>query len=137
MIQLLDELAYQIILQDAKVLEGLNTAAGYRNYTNCYLLANRIPVPCPNWLEWKAFMKNGDRAVRVDQVTDDIRVSTMFLGLDDDRSGMREPEPLLFETVVRGGEWNQYKERYSSWTEAEEGHQRWVEMVKPAMKPDE
>ena len=37
--------------------------------------------------------------------------------------------PVLFETMVFGGEYDDYQERYHTYDEAEEGHKRIVEMV--------
>ncbi len=34
--------------------------------------------------------------------------------------------PVLFETMIFGGPEHGYQERYTSWTEAEEGHKRAV-----------
>lgn len=57
-----------------------------------------------------------------------IRVSTVFLGLDH---SFMSKTPLLFETMIFGGdESEEYQERYSTWKQAEEGHQKAVDMVK-------
>jgi hypothetical protein len=37
--------------------------------------------------------------------------------------------PVLFETMVFGGEYDEYQERYHTYDEAEEGHKRICEMV--------
>lgn len=58
---------------------------------------------------------------------DDVSVSTIFLGLDCQLEG---GPPLLFETLVRGGEHDQYMERYATWAEAFDGHIRIVRMVR-------
>ena len=46
-------------------------------------------------------------------------VSTVFLGLDHAFDG---GTPLLFETMIFGGEHDEYQERYATWDEAEAGH---------------
>ena len=56
---------------------------------------------------------------------EDIRVSTVFLGLDH---GFGAEEPVLFETMIFGGEYDEYCERYCTWDEAVEGHAKAVEM---------
>jgi len=58
-----------------------------------------------------------------------IWVSTVFLGLDHNFSGYGPP--ILFETMIFGGPYNTYQERYRTWDEAERGHAR---AVKKAMK---
>lgn len=56
-------------------------------------------------------------------------ISTVFIGVDH---SWGEGEPLIFETMVFGeGSCDEkYMERYSNWSDAEEGHKRIVEMVK-------
>jgi hypothetical protein len=51
-------------------------------------------------------------------------VSTVFLGyeIDRDESG----KPLVYETLVRGGEWDGEGDRYASLTDAIRGHARTV-----------
>jgi hypothetical protein len=50
-------------------------------------------------------------------------VSTVFLGLDHQWG---DGPPLVFETMIFGGEHDQYQERYSTWDEAEAGHKQGV-----------
>lgn len=59
-------------------------------------------------------------------VVGNAEVSTVFLGIDH---GFGRGEPILFETMIFGGEHNGYQERYCTWKEAEEGHKRAVELV--------
>lgn len=68
---------------------------------------------------------SGDRKVGLD-IIDGVRVSTVFLALDH---GYGDEPPLLFETMIFGGEHDDYQERYSTWEEAEAGHKRAVKMV--------
>jgi hypothetical protein len=56
-----------------------------------------------------------------------ILVSTVFLGINHQWG---DGPPLLFETMVFGGEFDQEQERYSTYEEAEAGHARWVAAVK-------
>ena len=51
---------------------------------------------------------------------DGVRVSTVFLGMNHEwNKGM---PPLLFETMIFGGEHDEYQERCSTWKQAEEMH---------------
>lgn len=77
----------------------------------------------------KAFGKL-NRVVKQENVGDS-RVSTVFLGLDYNFS---DGEPLLFETMIFGGEHDQYQERCSTWEQAEKMHQKTVELVKSSQK---
>lgn len=53
-------------------------------------------------------------------------ISTIFLGMDHGFFG----EPLLFETMIFGGKHDNYRERYSTYAQAEAGHQIAVDLVK-------
>jgi hypothetical protein len=79
-------------------------------------------VDCGEWLE-----ENPERkAVKQENVNDDIHVSTVFLGLDHAwNSGI----PVLWETMIFGGEHDQYQERYTSYEDALEGHQLALNLV--------
>jgi hypothetical protein len=79
----------------------------------------------PELIRWAKWFETADRIVQQTQIDTDEMVSTVFLGLDHAISG----RPLLFETMVFGGEFDQVQERYTTWEEAEKGHQRVVEMV--------
>ena len=50
----------------------------------------------------------------------DVRVSTVFLGLDH---GFEGGPPVLWETMIFGGEHHDYQDRYTSWEDAEVGHE--------------
>lgn len=58
---------------------------------------------------------------------DGVRISTVFLSFDH---GFGAGPPLLFETMIFGGEHDDYQERYSTRAEALAGHLRAVEMVR-------
>ncbi len=60
-----------------------------------------------------------------------VYISTVFLAIDH---SFGDGPPLLFETMVFGGELDQSQERYSTWDEAEAGHKAWVERVKQAKR---
>ncbi len=57
-------------------------------------------------------------------------ISTVFLSMDHGLAGLIGDEtPVLFETMVFGGEHDGYQERYHTYDEAEEGHKRICDMV--------
>jgi hypothetical protein len=89
---------------------------------------NNNPVQCDlfTYCEWssKSFRK---RIVQQDSLPGGIRVSTVFLCLNH-AFGDNEP-PILFETMIFGGENDGYQERYCTWDEAKEGHQKAIELV--------
>lgn len=59
-----------------------------------------------------------------------ILVSTVFLGLD---MSFGDGDPLLFETMVFNGPLDNEMDRYSSWVEAEAGHESFCTRVKRAL----
>ncbi len=69
---------------------------------------NVIPATLHQWAKW---YDKGKRRVATTDL-EDGRVSTVFLGLNH-RFG-DEGEPLVFETMVFGGKFDQRMERYSS-----------------------
>jgi len=75
----------------------------------------------------KCFAKHVDRVVAKTQIGE-VGISTVFLGIDHRYDG--GGPPLLFETMIFGGEHDKYQERYSSWDEAEAGHKKVVELVR-------
>ena len=60
-----------------------------------------------------------------------IMVSTVFLGIN--LRFLDDGDPLLFETLVFNGPCNDEGDRYSTWVEAEEGHEQFCTKVKLAL----
>jgi hypothetical protein len=92
--------------------------------TGLYILDGKTPIPCFDITKWGSQSKE-DKTVGRDQFGD-VSVSTVFLGMDHSFSG---GTPVLFETMIFGGEYDQYQERYCTWDEAESGHQIACELV--------
>lgn len=96
-----------------------------------YILKDGVPVICEDLYEWGRYFENADRIVAKTNVTEEARVSTVFLGLDHSFS---DGPPLVFETMVFGGSFNDEMDRYSTWEEAEAGHARMVERVRAILE---
>ena len=94
------------------------------NTNGLYILDGKTPVPCFDITKWGSQSK-GDKIVGKDQFNG-VSVSTVFLGMDHSFNG---GTPVLFETMIFGGEYDQYQERYCTWDEAEKGHQIACELV--------
>ena len=92
-----------------------------------YILVDKVPKPAANMEDWAIWFGTTDRHV-AETIIGDVRVSTVFLGLDHG-FGRNEP-PILFETMIFGGEHDQYCERCSTWEEAEAMHAKAVALVK-------
>ena len=93
--------------------------------SDMYILDGHEPVPEPDVIAWARWFESADRQVR-DTARDDVRVSTVFLGLDHGFPGRR---PQLFETMLFVNGALEGRERYCTWDEAEAGHERWVTRV--------
>jgi len=87
--------------------------------TDKFILDGQTPVECPDLIEWGQWMQTADRHVAKTKINDDVKVSTVFLGLDH---SFGHGPPLLFETMIFGGEHDQYQERFETWEQAEAGH---------------
>jgi hypothetical protein len=100
--------------------------------SNWYILDNNNrPVNKPVLEAAKWIEDNQIRSrVRYNELTDlngnEVRVSTVFLGLDH---AWKSPIPVLWETMIFGGEHDQYQERYTSYEDAVEGHQNAVNLI--------
>lgn len=92
-----------------------------------FILDGKRAVPCNDLDLWASALeksyKDGSRRVGDDTVGD-VRVSTVFLGIDHNH--WREGEPLLFETMVFGGALDGAQERCSTWEQAEAQHAGFV-----------
>ena len=94
-----------------------------------YILEDKTPVPCHNLIEWaKWFVMNRDKkVVKQENLPGDVYVSTVFLGVDHAMIGSEEP--LLFETMVFGGELDGECARCSTWEQAEVQHALTVQRI--------
>lgn len=88
-------------------------------------LDGHTSVYCEDLIEWARWFEKADRKVARDQFGD-IGVSTVFLSLDH---AYGSGPPILFETMIFGGEHDGYCERYSTWDEAVKGHEVAVKLV--------
>jgi hypothetical protein len=91
-----------------------------------YILEGKTPVVEPDLLKWAEWFEKNDRYVEHTVLPGGVEVSTIFLGLDYSFGG---GEPLLFETMIFGGDHNRYQRRYATWKQAEAGHQEAIELV--------
>ena len=87
--------------------------------SDTYILAEdgKTPIICNDAVIWATWLKNADRHVAKTK-KGDVKVSTVFLGLDH---GIGDP-PILFETMIFGGDHDNDQWRYSTWEEAVQGH---------------
>jgi hypothetical protein len=111
-----------------KLFAGVGNMKNKNKSKLTYILdANKAAIPCTDLFDWGRWMKDTEKRRVGDITIDDAQISTVFMGLDHNFSG---GEPLLFETMIFGGEHDQYQERCSTWEQAVEMHDRVVRMVK-------
>ena len=80
-----------------------------------YKLVDKVAVPCD--IDECSNFK--DRIIAKDSF-DGVKVSTVFLSMDH---SLGKGSPILFETMIFGGQYDDYQWRYSTYEEAEAGHQ--------------
>lgn len=81
----------------------------------------------PDLLKWAKQFEKADRHVGNDTIGD-IVISTVFLGIDHNHGN--DGKPILFETMIFGGEHDEYQERYTDVKSAKIGHRKALELVK-------
>lgn len=111
-----------------------------------YILNGHTPVHVTDvmvWGRWMAQHKyspqaDGDTEMDLCRVAEEYVgtawISTVFLWLDHSFTG---GPPILFETMVFGGELDQEQERYCTWEQAEAGHRFMVNRVRIAQQVSE
>ncbi len=112
-----------------KSCEKYNSEAPERMPRHYILDANNKPIYCKALLLWAEFMKKADVRTVAKTRIKEVEISTVFLGLDHNYLSPDGP-PILYETMVFGGEHDQDMERYATREEAEAGHKRMVEKLK-------
>jgi hypothetical protein len=85
----------------------------------------------PDVVAWSQWIRTADRVIVQTAVPNEttggqVKVLTVFIGLDHQFS---EGPPILFETVVDGGERGKIIGRYSTIEEARRGHAEIVESI--------
>lgn len=90
-----------------------------------YILVDREPVEEPDLMRWASSGTVGT-VVAGAILGDDVIVSTVFTG----------HERRLFETLVMGGLHDGDERHYSTWADAEDGHQAIVAQVRADAAPE-
>lgn len=99
-----------------------------------YILVDKTPVEEPDWAKWEQWYAQADRLVQVTDIpiTDEnrflfkiadpdcvIKVTTIFLGIDH---ALLDDSPILFETKITGGQYDQRQQWNRTWKDAEIEH---------------
>ena len=101
--------------------------AGGAMNVGLYKLNGHEVLPCVDVIEWGIWFEHADRVVAHTKSYMG-NVSTVFLGIDHRFTG--DGPPILFETMVFGGECDGETWRYSTWDEAVAGHAQALAAVK-------
>lgn len=85
-----------------------------------YIEINGQPIPEPNILVWARWFETANRIVAQTQVGE-ATVSTVFLGFD--YNFWTQGQPLLYETLIFGGDMDGREKRYATRAQALAGHE--------------
>lgn len=94
----------------------------FENQFLSYKLVGKNPVRC----SIDEIDESVDRKLLLDKVGE-VCISTVFLSFD--HSFEKSSDPVLFETMIFGGEYDGYQIRYTSYDDAIEGHKQTYYMV--------
>ena len=91
-----------------------------------YILKGHEVIPEPDIMKWSTWFGTTNHRVKRSDLEGDVMISTVFIGLNHNWGD----GPLhLFETMVfREGQDGEMK-RYSTWEEAEAGHDAMVSQI--------
>ena len=82
--------------------------------------------------DWLAWVSAGPSRRVAEDTIGDAWVSTVFLSVDHGFGG----RPILFETMIFGGQYENGCWRYGSWDAAEAGHRRVAEAMRGGRDPE-
>lgn len=85
-----------------------------------YILVNGKPVKEPCLLKWGEWFEHNPNRVIAQSLICDVWVSTVFLSIDHNFT--RHGEPVLFETMIFHGKYDQYQRRYHNIQQSKTGH---------------
>ena len=87
-----------------------------------YILVDGKPVKESDLIEWSIWHEAERYKYQKRTVIAGTVVSTVFLGIDHSFV-VRSEVPILWETMVFGGRYHEYQERYCTQEEAYAGHE--------------
>jgi len=90
---------------------------------------NDNPVECEDIVKWREWFEKTDKTIEQTRIKGETFVSTVFMGIDH-AFGLAQHAPILFETMIFGGEHDEYQRRYCTMEEAEAGHAKAVTLAK-------
>jgi len=89
--------------------------------TDKYILVGHEPVAEPDLIVWTKWCKKSNRVIKNEKFEGrGMAVKTVFLVLD--HSFEDGTTPIVFETMVFGGEFDGWQRRYCTWQQSVVGH---------------
>lgn len=120
-----------------KIYLTKNDVDDFLKEKNHFILDENNKVIPANLLEWAEFLEDAkDKRIVNKTKINDYEVSTVFIGFD---YNSLSDKPHIFETMVfnkKDKPYTNYCDRYSTWKEAEEGHQKAIQWVKDGCKQE-
>jgi hypothetical protein len=103
-----------------------------------YILKDKKPILVDDFMEYALWMNDPKNVIIEKTNIGDIQVSTVFLGIDIG-GFWHKGSPLVFETMIFGGEMDTTKWNYETWEEAVEGHKKACDIALElfSIKPDD
>lgn len=101
-----------------------------------YILDEENHPVATDMLTWGRFFEDfNNRVVGYTEITSELYVSTVFLGIDHRHSFMGDGPPILFETMIFGADDDEtYCRRYATWDDAKTGHDVIVRKLRTAQR---
>lgn len=95
-----------------------------------WILDGHTPVKTDSINKWGEFFEDRkNRTVATTEIKDlETLVSTVFLGINHNFQDPSDKDPILFETMIFGGDGEDNCFRYRTWDEAFNGH--WEQVAK-------
>lgn len=90
-----------------------------------YILDGKVPKPVDDIKKWANWFETANRIVKSTMING-VHISTVFLGCDH---SFKNDGSQLFETMIFGGNNDGYQIRCATWREAENQHQKAINIV--------
>jgi len=88
-----------------------------------YILEGKNPVQVHDIEHWEKWMEDKSNWIlKKNKVTDIVKVSTVFLGIDESLKGAGLP--VCFSTAIIGGAEDGLETKHNTWEEAESEHKK-------------
>jgi len=98
---------------------------------------NRTAKKAESIEEWADWFEHADNRLLTQTQVRQARISTVFLGIDHSFDTAENAPPILFETMIFGGAYDQFQWRYTSAEEALIDHEKIVKMVMLGIDPSD